>query len=114
VTTSITGAIEIATAIHGFRPGHVTRGQLRTVLLDNLRIETLVQLGGLSEVLVRLAAVRVDLLLASPEALAACVARVAAGEPLTARDLGIEYGALLAEAGTANASRVERLAGHEH
>lgn len=107
---TIEGAVEVATAIHALRPGHVTPGQLRAVLIDHLTIDSLAQLGALTEVLVRAAAVRVEQLLGDPEALAECAVRASAGAPVTAAELGIEYGVLLRAAGEANA-RLD--AGHE-
>lgn len=103
--TGIAGAVEVATAIHSLRPGHVTPGQLRAILIDHLTIESLVQLGALSEVLVRTAAARVDLLLANQSHLALALVAAAAGEPLTSKDLGLDYDTMLRTAGEANARR---------
>lgn len=100
---SIAGAVEVATAIHALRPGHVTPGQLRTVLVEHLTIDTLIQLAALSQVMAGMAANIVDALLANPEVLAACQERAAGGDPLTAAELGLSYAMLLQAAGIANA-----------
>lgn len=100
---SIAGAVEVATAIHALRPGHVTPGQLRTVLVEHLTIETLIQLAALSQVLVGIAANQIDRILADPETLGLCQQRALAGDPVTATELGIVYDSVLTAAGVANA-----------
>lgn len=111
--TAIGGAVEVATAIQALRPGHITRGQLKAVLLDHLTVESLAQLAALSEVLVRVAAVRVDVLLADPALLAGAMSRAAVGQPMTARELGVEYGPLLRSVGQASAIVGGRDAGQQ-
>lgn len=100
---SLAGAVEVATAIHNLRPGHVTAGQVRTVLVDHLTIETLIQLAALSQVVAGIAANLVDRVLADPETLRLCQQRAVAGSPVTAAEVGVVYADLLRAAGIANA-----------